>query len=398
MPAPQLIVHVVYRFAVGGLENGVVNLINRLPADAWSHAIVSLTDVDPAFARRIDRHDVKTVALGKAPGHGFPLYPALYRLFRRDRPAIVHTRNLASLEAAIPAWAARVPVRIHGEHGRDADDPDGRNVRRRWIRRTFRPFVTRYVALSPDLARYLEVSVGLPGDRIEQIFNGVDTERFRPAPARRPIAACPFEEDDAWLVGTVGRMDPVKDQATLAQAFVRAIELDALARRRMRLVMVGDGPMRKNVEAILESAGMRELAWFAGERHDVPEVMRRLDCFVLPSLAEGVSNTVLEAMACGLPVVATRVGANPDLVAEGETGTLVPAGDSEALAAGILATFRDPAAAAARGRAGRARVEQRFSLERMVEHYHALYSELVRSIPQTRPESATNVARGSLRH
>ncbi len=398
MPAPRLVVHVVYRFAVGGLENGVVNLINRLPAEAWNHAIVSLTDVDPQFVRRLDRRDVEVVALGKRPGHGFPLYPALYRLFRRDRPAIVHTRNLAALEATVPAWAARVPVRIHGEHGRDADDPDGRNAGRRWIRRAFRPFVTRYVALSPDLARYLEVSVGVKGDRIEQIFNGVDTDRFRPASARNPIVGCPFGGDDEWLVGTVGRMESVKDQTNLARAFVHAVQRDATARRRMRLVMVGEGPLRPEVEAILESGGVRDLAWFAGERHDVPEVMRGLDCFVLPSLAEGVSNTVLEAMACGLPVVATRVGANPDLIVEGTTGTLVPAGDSEALAAGVLATFADRAGAAARGRAGRARVEQRFSLERMVDRYHALYSGLVQSLPQARPERAANVARGSLRH
>jgi len=397
MPAPRLIVHVVYRFAVGGLENGVVNLVNRLPAEAWSHAIVSLTDADPEFVRRIDRRDVRVVALGKRAGHAFPLYPALYRLFRRERPAIVHTRNLAALEATIPAWAARVPVRVHGEHGRDADDPDGRNVRRRWIRRAFRPFVTRYVALSPDLARYLEASVGVPGDRIEQIFNGVDTERFRPAPARTPIAGCPFEGDDVWLVGTVGRMDPVKDQTNLALAFVRAIQQDSTARRRMRLVVVGEGPLRTAVEAILEAGGVRDMAWFAGERHDVPEIMRGLDCFVLPSRAEGVSNTLLEAMACGLPVVATRVGANPELVVEGTTGTLVPPGDSGALAAGMLATLANPSAAATRGRAGRARVEQRFSLERMVDRYHELYSALARTIPHANPEG-TNMARSSLRH
>ncbi len=397
MPAPRLIVHVVYRFAVGGLENGVVNLINRLPADAWSHAIVSLTDVDPEFARRIHRRDVHVTALGKGAGHAFPLYPALYRLFRERRPAIVHTRNLAALEATVPAWAARVPVRVHGEHGRDANDPDGRNVRRQWVRRMFRPFVTRYVALSSDLERYLEGAIGVPHERIEQICNGVDTERFRPAPVRLPIPGCPFREDDLWLVGTVGRMEPVKDQANFARAFARTVELDPAARRRMRLVMVGDGPMRKDVESILGAAGVRDLAWLAGERHDVPEVMRGLDCFVLPSLAEGVSNTVLEAMACGLPVVATQVGANPDLVAEGTTGTLVPAGDSEALAAAVLSVFADPAVAASRGRAARARAEQRFSLERMVERYHALYSELVQSIPRTQPENGADVARGSLR-
>ena len=218
MPAPPLIIHVVYRFAVGGLENGLVNLVNRLPADAWRHAIVSLTDIDPQFAQRIRRRDVQTVALGKGVGHAFPLYPALYRMFRQDRPAIVHTRNLAAIEAAVPAWAAGVPVRVHGEHGRDAHDPHGRNLRRQLVRRIYRPFVTRYIALSTDLEQYLGGAVGIPRDRIEQIVNGVDTERFQPAPARSPIPGCPFRGDDLWLVGTVGRMDPVKDQTNLAVA------------------------------------------------------------------------------------------------------------------------------------------------------------------------------------
>jgi sugar transferase (PEP-CTERM/EpsH1 system associated) len=186
--SPARIVHVVYRFAVGGLENGLVNLVNRLPADAWRHTIVSLTDVDPAFAQRIERADVEVVALHKPAGHAIPVYPALWRLLRERRPAIVHTRNLAALEVAPLAWLAGVPVRIHGEHGRDADDPDGTNVRRRRIRRVFRPFVTRYVAVSPDLAAYLAGPVGVSVPRIDQIFNGVDTMRFAPAvhPVRVP--------------------------------------------------------------------------------------------------------------------------------------------------------------------------------------------------------------------
>ena len=120
-----LIVHVVYRFSVGGLENGVVNLVNRLPRGAWRHAIVSLTEIDSTFAERIADPGVELLALRKPPGHGWRLYPQLVRLFRKLRPAIVHTRNLAALEVTPAAWAARVPARLHGEHGRDAVDPGG---------------------------------------------------------------------------------------------------------------------------------------------------------------------------------------------------------------------------------------------------------------------------------
>src|SRR5580692_1228655 len=146
MDAP-LIVHVVYRFAVGGLENGVVNLINRLPAGSWRHVVVALSEIDANFVARITRRDVTCVALHKGRGHALPLYPKLYGLFRKLRPAIVHTRNLAALEASLPAWAARIPVRIHGEHGRDMNDLDGSKVRYQLVRRAFSPFVTRYVAL-----------------------------------------------------------------------------------------------------------------------------------------------------------------------------------------------------------------------------------------------------------
>ena len=379
MPAP-LIVHVVYRFDVGGLENGVVNLINRLPPHAWRHAVLSLTEIDAGFASRVARQDVRYIALHKSAGHAFPLYPKLFRLFRELRPAIVHTRNIAALEALVPAWAAAVPVRVHGEHGRDVDDLDGSSTRYQWVRRAFSPFVTRYVALSPDLETYLREQVGLAANRIVQIYNGVDTTRFCPPLAGRvPIEGCPFNDADHWLVGTVGRMETVKDQINLAQAFVRAVHLDRDARLRMRLVLVGDGRLRPRVEDILAKAGVRDLAWLSGERSDVSALLQGLDCFVLPSLAEGVSNTILEAMATGLPVVATRVGANGELVEEGMTGRLVPAADSDALAHAMVDYFKDPSMAKRHGRAGRQVVERKFSLERMVEEYHRLYSTLITS-------------------
>ncbi len=375
---PRLIVHVVFRFAIGGLENGLVNLINRLPADAWRHAVIALTGIDDEFRKRVTRSDVQYVALGKRPGHAIPLYPTLFRLFRRLRPDIVHTRNLAALEASFPAWAAGVPARVHGEHGRDVEDLDGSNVRRQWVRRAFRPFVSEYVALSPDLKEYLCRRIGIPEERVEQIYNGVDTARFGPPPGGRAVInGCPFQDADFWLVGTVGRMETVKDQTNLAHAFVRALRLCPDARRRMRLVMVGDGVLLPQVEAILAEGNARELAWLPGEREDVPEVLQGLDCFVLPSLAEGVSNTILEAMACGLPVVATRVGANGELIEDGASGHLVPAGDSNALARAIAGYFDAPAIARRHGRAGRQIVERRFSLDRMVEHYHRLYTSIL---------------------
>jgi sugar transferase (PEP-CTERM/EpsH1 system associated) len=376
-PRP-LVMHVVFRFAIGGLENGVVNLINRMPRERWRHAVVALTDISPAFRQRVQRDDVLYFALGKPPGHGVRVYPQLFRLFRDRRPAIVHTRNLAALEAAVPAWAARVPVRIHGEHGRDASDPDGTNRRYRWVRKLYRPFVQQYVALSRDLERYLIEAIGVPAGRVEHIYNGVDSERFRPrAGARAAIEGSPFNDPALFVVGTVGRLEAVKDQTNLARAFVRALAMSPLAARRLRLVLVGDGPLRGEIESIVRAANAEPLVWFAGERDDVPQVLRGLDCFVLPSLAEGISNTLLEAMASGLPVIATRVGANADLMEDGLSGRLVPRADPDALARELLAYLADPALTRRHGRAGRQIVERRFSLDRMVGDYEALYRKLL---------------------
>ena len=237
-----LIAHVVYRFDVGGLENGVVNLINQLPRESYRHVVVALTEITD-FSERIRRDDVGFVALNKRPGHGFRLFPRLFRLFRAMQPAVVHTRNLAALEASVPAWLAGVPVRVHGEHGRDMGDLDGTSRKYQRIRRLYRPFISHYVALSKDLEQYLGRDVGVESARIAQIYNGVDTARFSPAAkGRARIEGCPFTDEDLWLVGTVGRLQQVKDQVTLAEAFVRAVKRGP-AMAQMRLVMIGDGPL-----------------------------------------------------------------------------------------------------------------------------------------------------------
>ena len=369
----HLIVHVVHGFSVGGLENGLVNLVNRMPVQRWRHAIVSLTQVSGRFAERVQRSDVQFIELGKHPGHLVRDYPRLYRLFRDLRPTVVHTRNLAALEASVPAWAAGVPVRIHGEHGWSLQDPDGRRRRYQYVRRLYRPFVSRYIALSRHLEDYLERQVGVPAERISQLYNGVDTERFHPAPARAPIAGCPFADPEDFIVGWVGRMDAVKDVPSLLRALARAAQIAPGAAKRLRLVLAGDGPMRPSLESLIRQQGLQDRVWLSGERSDIAEIMRGLDCFVLPSLGEGISNTILEAMATRLPIIATRVGGNSELIESGMTGLLVPPADSDALADALLSYFGDRATARRHARAAHRVAESRFSLTRMVADYCTLY-------------------------
>lgn len=375
-PRP-LIAHVMYRFDVGGLENGIVNLINHMPEDAYRHAIISMTEITD-FRQRIQRDDVAFIALQKKPGHSLWLYPKLYRLFKELKPAIVHTRNLGALELAVPAWLAGVPARIHGEHGRDVGDLDGSSKKYQWVRRLYRPFVTYYIALSLDLEQYLTRVVGMSRLRVVQIYNGVDAERFSPALQRQPIKGCPFVDANEWILGTVGRMQTVKNQVDLAKAFALAIQMEPALKPVLRLVMVGGGPLREEAIAILEQAGCAGNAWLPGERSDVPDVMRGLDCFVLPSLAEGISNTILEAMACGLPVIATDVGGNSELIEAGKTGVVVPAGDVPALAREIVALAKQREKARTMGLDGRKRVEQTFSMTAMVKQYQDLYDRCLK--------------------
>ena len=187
------IVHVVYRFDVGGLENVIVQLINRLPADRFEHVVLSLTTISD-FKNRITQRGVRFMALDKQPGHAVPLYPRILRLLREIRPDVVHTCNLAALEVTPLAWLARVPVRVHAEHGWDAHDPQGRNPRYQRLRKLYKPFVSHYVAVSRDLDDYLERAIGVPAHRRSLIANGVDTEAFSPAvPPTPAVPGCPFE-------------------------------------------------------------------------------------------------------------------------------------------------------------------------------------------------------------
>ena len=370
------VMHVVHSFGVGGLENVIVQLINRLPPAHFEHVVLALTTVSE-FRQRVARSDVRFIALHKPPGHAVPLYPQLYRLLRELRPHVLHTCNLAALEVVPLAWLARVPLRVHAEHGWDVHDPQGRNPRYRRLRRLYRPFVSHYVAVSRDLDDYLGQAIGVPARRRSLIANGVDTDTFTPAQGVRVVPGCPFEPGRHWLVGTVGRLQTVKNQPLLARAFVRALQDNPVMRDAARLVIVGEGPLRAEIGRVLAEAGMGDLAWLPAARDDVPEVLRALDLFVLPSQAEGTSCTLQEAMASGLPVVATAVGGTPDLVQEGVTGHLVPPDDEQALADAIARAFSDPGTAVRQGQAGREHVLRRFAMGTMVRQYQQLFDPLV---------------------
>ena len=369
----QHIVHVVYSFSIGGLENVIVQLINRLPADEFRHTVLSLTTISD-FKNRITQPDVQFIELNKPPGHAIPLYPRIFKLLRQLKPDVVHTCNLAALEIVPIAWIAGVPKRIHAEHGWDAHDPNGSNPRYRKLRKLYKPFVSHYVAVSKDLDQYLEHAIGVPRNRRSLIANGVDTDFFAPANnTPMPVTGCPFTPRQHWIAGTVGRLQTVKNQPFLARAFVKLLKNHPEVASRMRLVIVGDGPLRNEVEETLRLGNALQYTWLPGARNDIADILRTLDCFVLPSQAEGTSCTLQEAMACGLPAIATAVGGTPALVEEGITGNLIPADDEESLAQALWLAYTSPAKFLTLGIAARQRAISCFGLHNMIKQYEQLF-------------------------
>ena len=383
-----LLVHVLYRFAIGGLENGVVNLINHLPADRYRHAIICVTDHDPLFAQRLQRSDVQIHELHKKPGLDLLVWWRLYKLLRQLRPALIHTRNLSALEALVPARLAGVPARLHSEHGRDANDVDGNNVRYQRLRRWLLPLAQRVVALSHELADYLRNKVGVSGSKIDVICNGVDCDRFTPtttptqatAPTQTPAAPAATNtstprQHNALRFVSVGRLQDVKDPLNVLRAFAALVAMRPTL--PLHLSLVGDGPLLGACQQFVREHDLQDKVELAGAASDVPQRLRHADVYLLGSRAEGISNTVLEAMASGLPVIATRVGGNAELIVDGETGFLVPAEQAEAMAAAMRRYVDDRALLGRHGAAARTRAVAEFSLAGMMARYQALYDQLL---------------------
>ena len=357
---------------VGGLENGVVNLLNHLD-DRFHHTILCLSK-SGAMAQRIEGRDVSVLEMRlPTDKFRFPIVK-LARVFREIAPDIVHSRGWSSIDAISAARMARVPCVIHGEHGWEAADPQGRNRKRIIVRKCLSPLVDRFIAVSDDLKRWLTQTVGISAQKITCIHNGVDIRRFASGERDRARQLLGLDPS-VFTIGTVGRLDPVKDHETLLKSFAAIVGSERAA--AACLLIVGDGPMRKQIEALTVRLGISDQVKLLGERRDVPMVLKAFDTFALTSVAEGISNTILEAMASGLPVVATRVGGNPELIEHGVTGQMIPARNVEALTEALQRYLQDPELRRSHGVNAQKRAMQNFSLERMATQYAELYSDLV---------------------
>ena len=357
--------HVIYSFGIGGLEKGITTLINHGSKEI-EHVVVSLCgNIDSGqFLTR----KAQIISLDKPAGNSPLFLWELSQVLRKIRPDIVHTRNWSGMDGILAARLSGVKAVVHGEHGWDMLDCAGASKKRRQIRKATSMMVRHYTCVSRQLADWLQQEVGIKKP-VTQIYNGVDTASFTPASQGVKQAVkqeMGFSPDDL-LVGIVARLDAIKNHGAL----IDAVNQVALARPDVKLVVVGDGPEAGTLK-ILAGGNVR----FLGYRSDAARLMQGFDLFVLPSFNEGISNTILEAMATGLPVIASAVGGNPELVGDGKNGFLVDPYKPWDMADIIMAYLTDPEMMARHGCRGRLLAMEKFSIQAMVENYEAVYRGL----------------------
>ena len=362
------ILHVVENLERGGLERVVVDLA-RMQRDQGHEVRVACLFGRGLLAAELEAAGIEVRACGKRSGLDLAALGRLRRLLREGHGGILHTHNAAAhYHAMLAATGIRFARIVNTRHGMGIARP---RSRREWLyRRALRG--TDYVVAVCEAARARYASQVPGGEtRLRAVPNGIRIDRFAQASAsaRARLASTLDLGADARIAGTVGRLDPVKDQAMLLQAFARVHE----ALPRAALLLIGDGALRGELETLAGTLGIGARVRFLGDRDDVPALLGGLDLFVLPSRSEGYSIALLEACASGLPIVATDVGGNREIVEDRCNGRLVPAGDERALAEAMLALLDDPACASGLGRAGREWAKAQASLQAMAERYQRLY-------------------------
>jgi glycosyltransferase involved in cell wall biosynthesis len=358
------IVHILSSFGVGGQERVALDLAIGQRARGHEVAVLSLAPPpDGPMAEEFAQAGVAVGRVAKRPGGIDPtLVPRLALELRRRRADVVHTHNPLPLIYGAPAARLVGAAAIHTKHGRN---PGGRG--HRLLRRAAAQLVHAFVAVSETTAEQARELGDAPLAKLHTIPNGIRLDRYAPDPAARAAVRAELGLGEAWVVGTVGRFDSYKNQAMLVRAMAPLLSAD------VRLVLVGDGDARAEVEAA--AAALPEPRWvvLTGRRMDVPRLVHAFDVFALPSKTEGLPLVVPEAMAAGLPIVATAVGGLPGVVDEGVTGLLVPV-DEQALGAALARLAHDRELARALGQKAREVALARYSYDRMVDAYLELYA------------------------
>ncbi len=351
-----------------GLERVVASLATLARPDRFRVSIACLFDQAPgSLTPELRARGIDVYHLGKHPGLDTRMFPRLARVVARVRPDVIHTHNYVLRYTLPVSLMARVPALVHTIHNVAEREVDRLGVMlQSWA---FRGRVTP-VAIAGRVADSYQRVYGQP--RPETIFNGIDLERFLNADGSAWRERNGFTSGQT-LIACVARFYPQKNHQTLTDAFARI----AVAHQNAHLLLAGDGDLRAAAEAQAAAAGLSSRIHFLGRRDDVAEMLSASDVFALASLWEGNPLSVMEAMAAGLPVAATRVGAVDELVAEGENGFLVEPGDAGALAGAMGRLVSDAGLRRALGAAARGRALRDFDHRAMTARYEDLYLRLL---------------------
>lgn len=369
------IMHLVDCLYIGGGEMQMVDLVKKIDRKKF-RPIVGCLKKEGQLLSVLERHEVQVEAF---PVRGKLFYPRslkeifrLARFMRREKVKVLHTQDLYSHLVGIPAaMMAGVPVITNR-----LDMGHTLNRWHRWALKLLSIGITKAMANSQGVQKMLIGSEKMDPRKIELIYNGVDMDRFQFAaapsfPARRELL--PEVQPDDRLIGTLANLWPIKGHDILLEAAVRVIAFFP----KVKFVLIGTGQRRAELEARARSLSIEKHVLFLGSRQDVPRILSCLEISVLPSLAEGFSNAILESMAAGLPMVATDVGGNREAIIDGETGFIVPPADPDALADRLIRLLEDPVLGQKMGRAGRQRIEAHFTLDRMVRDTQRFYEEIL---------------------
>lgn len=360
------LLHVVLEMGIGGLQRLITDTTLAMDRNRFNIEVVCLDELG-CFADVLQANGIPVTLLRRHDRH-LVLYPIrLARFMRQRKIDVVHMHPGSFIFGILAAVLARVPVTVYTEHGRAVPEHPLRILEDR----VSGVFVDRIIAVSKELEIYLAEAIKLPPQKICTVINGIKVTEFVRRP-KDPNLLLEFGiSPDTKILGTVARLDPIKDQVTMIEAlqFVREKVPN------VHLLLVGDGPARSELEALAQAKGLEKNVTVTGQRNDVPKLINLFDLFLLSSLREGTSISLLEAMSSGVAPVVTNVGGNPAIVNHGVDGLLVPSREPQALAEAIVELLINDTKRNVLADAAAAKVREQFSIETMVRQYVQIYSE-----------------------
>jgi len=361
------VLHVVISLRVGGLERFVVELTKNFSKDV-TPLIVCLEETGE-LASYVN--NARVVALNCGIGLKFRSVYKLIDIVRKNKINIIHTHNEAAhFYGTMTGVLSRVPV-IHTRHGRYLDN----NPRKMFLNIISSFFATKCVGVSQDVTDLMSRMEKINTQKTLTILNGIDTNTFSPHSANGENNRSQNGRGKFIRIGIVARLDIVKDHSNLLMACYYLNKKN----KNFKLFIVGDGPMRKSLENEVEKLQLEEKVVFTGTRHDIADILNSLDIYVLSSISEGMSLTLIEAMSCCLPVVATDVGGNPEVVVNGVTGFIIPPQKPKLFTEKISILINDSILRESMGVEGRKRVIEKFSIKETARKYEDLYYKVLGS-------------------